>query len=75
MGLVLTLPLVVLLKGRVWTGLLGMFVVVLLVVGAVRRVRTLRGPSGAATRKDAPCAGRNGHGAARWCGSSCDCNT
>lgn len=40
-GLVLTLPLavVVLLKGKVWTGLLGMFVVVLLVVGAVRLSR------------------------------------
>lgn len=30
---------VVLLKGKVWTGLLGMFVVVLLVVGAVRLSR------------------------------------
>jgi hypothetical protein len=40
-GLVFTLPLavVVLLKGKVWTGLLGMFIVVLLVVGAVRLSR------------------------------------
>ncbi|OBJ49772.1 hypothetical protein [Mycobacterium sp. 1423905.2] len=40
-GLVLTLPLavVVLLKGKVWTGLLGMFLVVLLIVGAVRLSR------------------------------------
>jgi hypothetical protein len=38
---VLTLPLavVVLLKGKVWTGLLGMFFVVLLVIGAVRLSR------------------------------------
>ena len=37
----LTLPLavVVLLKGKVWTGLLGMFIVVLLVVGAIRLSR------------------------------------
>src|ERR1700758_1499735 len=36
-GLVLTLPLavVVLFKGKVWTGLLGMFQVVLLVIGAI----------------------------------------
>lgn len=41
LALVLTLPLavVVLLKGKVWTGLLGMFIVVLLVVGAVRLSR------------------------------------
>lgn len=40
-GLVLTLPLamVVLLKGKVWTGLLGMFIVVLLIIGAVRLSR------------------------------------
>jgi uncharacterized membrane protein len=40
-GLVFTLPLavVVLLKGKVWTGLLGMFIVVLLFVGAVRLSR------------------------------------
>jgi hypothetical protein len=40
-GLVLTLPLavVVVLKGKVWTGLLGMFIVVLLVIGAVRLSR------------------------------------
>jgi hypothetical protein len=40
-GLVLTLPLavVVLFKGKVWTGLLGMFIVVLLVVGAIRLSR------------------------------------
>ncbi len=40
-GLVLTLPLavVVLFKGKVWTGLLGMFIVVLLVIGAIRLSR------------------------------------
>ncbi|OBA64173.1 hypothetical protein A5647_03745 [Mycobacterium sp. 1100029.7] len=40
-ALVMTLPLavVVVLKGKVWTGLLGMFIVVLLVVGAVRLSR------------------------------------
>jgi hypothetical protein len=40
-GLVLTPPLavVVLLKGKVWTGLIGMFFVVLLVVGAIRLSR------------------------------------
>ena len=40
-GLVLTLPLavVVVLKGKVWTGLLGMFFVVLLVIGAIRLSR------------------------------------
>jgi len=40
-GLVLTLPLavIVVLKGKVWTGLLGMFIVVLLVIGAVRLSR------------------------------------
>ncbi|CAM3299362.1 hypothetical protein BST27_26220 [Mycobacterium intermedium] len=40
-GVVLTLPLavIVLLKGKVWTGLLGMFLVVLLVVGAIRLSR------------------------------------
>lgn len=40
-ALVLTLPLavVVLLKGKVWTGLLGMFFVILLVIGAVRLSR------------------------------------
>ena len=40
-ALALTLPLavVVLLKGKVWTGLLGMFIVVLLVVGAIRLSR------------------------------------
>jgi hypothetical protein len=39
--LVFTLPLavVVLLKGKVWTGLLGMFIVVLLVIGAIRLSR------------------------------------
>lgn len=39
--LVLTFPLavVVVLKGKVWTGLLGMFIVVLLVIGAVRLSR------------------------------------
>ncbi|MGH3597448.1 MAG: hypothetical protein ACRDUT_16025 [Mycobacterium sp.] len=41
LGLVLTPPLavVVLLKGKVWTGLIGMFFVVLLVVGAIRLSR------------------------------------
>jgi hypothetical protein len=40
-GLVLTLPLavVVVLKGKVWTGLIGMFIVILLVIGAVRLSR------------------------------------
>jgi hypothetical protein len=40
-GLVFTLPLavVVLLKGKLWTGLLGMFIVVLLVIGALRLSR------------------------------------
>ncbi len=39
--MVLTLPLavVVLLKGKVWTGLLGMFIVVLLFIGAMRLSR------------------------------------
>lgn len=41
LGLVLTPPLaiVVLLKGKVWTGLIGMFFVVLLVIGAIRLSR------------------------------------
>lgn len=40
-ALVVTFPLavVVVLKGKVWTGLLGMFIVVLLVIGAVRLSR------------------------------------
>lgn len=40
-GMALTLPLavVVVLKGKVWTGLLGMFIVVLLVIGAIRLSR------------------------------------
>jgi hypothetical protein len=40
-GLVLTLPLavVVVLKGKVWTGLLGMFLLILLVIGAIRLSR------------------------------------
>jgi hypothetical protein len=40
-SMVMTLPLavVVVLKGKVWTGLLGMFIVVLLVIGAVRLSR------------------------------------
>jgi hypothetical protein len=40
-GMALTLPLavVVVLKGKVWTGLLGMFVVVLLLIGALRLSR------------------------------------
>ncbi|MEY8015844.1 hypothetical protein [Mycobacterium servetii] len=39
MALTLPLAVVVVLKGKVWTGLLGMFIVVLLVVGAVRLSR------------------------------------
>lgn len=41
LGLVLTPPLaiIVLLKGKVWTGLIGMFFVVLLVIGAIRLSR------------------------------------
>jgi hypothetical protein len=40
-GMALTLPLavVVLLKGKLWTGLLGMFIVILLVIGAIRLSR------------------------------------
>ena len=40
-GMALTLPLavVVLLKGKLWTGLLGMFIVVLLIIGAIRLSR------------------------------------
>jgi hypothetical protein len=40
-GMALTLPLavVVVLKGKVWTGLLGMFIVILLVIGAIRLSR------------------------------------
>lgn len=39
MGLTLPLAVVVVLKGKVWTGLLGMFLVILLVIGAVRLSR------------------------------------
>lgn len=39
MALTLPLAVVVVLKGKVWTGLLGMFLVVLLVIGAVRLSR------------------------------------
>jgi hypothetical protein len=39
LALALPLAVVVVLKGKVWTGLLGMFIVVLLVVGAVRLSR------------------------------------
>lgn len=39
MGLTLPLAVVVVLKGKVWTGLLGMFLVVLLVIGAIRLSR------------------------------------
>ncbi len=39
MALTLPLAVVVLLKGKVWTGLLGMFIVVLLVIGAMRLSR------------------------------------
>jgi hypothetical protein len=38
-ALVLPLAVVVLLKGKVWTGLLGMFIVILLVIGAIRLSR------------------------------------
>ena len=39
MALVLPLAVVVVLKGKVWTGLLGMFIVILLVIGAIRLSR------------------------------------
>lgn len=39
MALTLPLAVVVVLKGKVWTGLLGMFLVILLVIGAVRLSR------------------------------------
>ncbi|QZA20110.1 hypothetical protein K3U93_14365 [Mycobacterium malmoense] len=39
MALTLPLAVVVVLKGKVWTGLLGMFIVVLLVIGALRLSR------------------------------------
>lgn len=39
MGLTLPLAVVVVLKGKVWTGLLGMFLVILLVIGAIRLSR------------------------------------
>jgi hypothetical protein len=39
MALTLPLAVVVLLKGKVWTGLLGMFIVVLLIIGAMRLSR------------------------------------
>jgi hypothetical protein len=39
MALALPLAVVVLLKGKVWTGLLGMFIVILLVIGAIRLSR------------------------------------
>ncbi|MDD4865989.1 MAG: hypothetical protein PHQ28_02370 [Mycobacterium sp.] len=39
MALTLPLAVIVVLKGKVWTGLLGMFIVVLLVVGAIRLSR------------------------------------
>jgi len=39
MALTLPLAVIVVLKGKVWTGLLGMFIVVLLLVGAVRLSR------------------------------------
>ena len=39
MALILPMAVVVVLKGKVWTGLLGMFIVVLLVIGAVRLSR------------------------------------
>jgi hypothetical protein len=38
-ALALPLAVVVLLKGKVWTGLLGMFIVILLVIGAIRLSR------------------------------------
>lgn len=39
MALTLPLAVIVVLKGKVWTGLLGMFIVVLLVIGAIRLSR------------------------------------
>ncbi len=39
MALALPLAVVVVLKGKVWTGLLGMFIVVILVIGAIRLSR------------------------------------
>jgi hypothetical protein len=39
MALALPLAVVVLMKGKVWTGLLGMFIVILLVIGAIRLSR------------------------------------
>ena len=39
MALALPLAVVVVLKGKVWTGLLGMFIVILLVIGAIRLSR------------------------------------
>ncbi|AKN16849.1 hypothetical protein MHAE_00750 [Mycobacterium haemophilum DSM 44634] len=39
LALALPLAVVVLLKGKVWTGLLGMFIVVLLIIGAIRLSR------------------------------------
>ncbi|HEY2504432.1 MAG TPA: hypothetical protein VGI68_24210 [Mycobacterium sp.] len=39
MALTLPLAVVVVLKGKVWTGLLGMFIVILLVIGAIRLSR------------------------------------
>ena len=39
MGLTLPLAVIVVLKGKVWTGLLGMFFVVLLMIGAIRLSR------------------------------------
>jgi len=42
------LAVIVLLKGKVWTGLVGMFITPLLIIGAIRAVaaRTRRGPGG-----------------------------
>jgi hypothetical protein len=39
MGLTLPLAVLVVLKGKVWTGLIGMFIVPLLVIGAIRLSR------------------------------------
>ena len=79
-ALTLMLAVVVLLKGKVWTGLVGMFIT----PAAVRR----RGPAVPAARavgplalqrpaeEDAPGAGPGAHGCGgRWCRPSCGCST
>lgn len=79
-AMVLTLPLavVVVLKGKVWTGLLGMFLVVLLVIGAVRLSRPhapwARWRYSTQPEKMRRALQRKGRCAARWCGPSCICS-